>query len=268
MNLAINYSTQAAALLEAGRIQLDFFKCPEWPWMIAEARRHRPVAVHFALAAGRDKLLQTDWDEVKRIRAETGTPYVNVHLAGYAKTFPDLPPGPLAPKDSARVADRLVEDVARVAGHFGAENVIVENVPYRGPGDKVLPPAVEPAIIRRVLEEADCCLLLDISHAGIAAHHLGMDPYEYLGQLPAERLREMHFTGVQDVNGRLTDHLEPQEADWQALAWVMERIRGGEWPAPWLLAFEYGGTGEKFAQRSDPAVIEACLPRLWEMVKG
>jgi uncharacterized protein (UPF0276 family) len=264
MNLAINYSMQAAALLSEGRIQIDRFKTPGWPGMIDEARKYCPVAVHFALEAGSDRLRETDWGEVDRIRAVTGTPYVNIHLAGFAKAFPDLPRGPLAPHEAVRVADRLVEDVALVARRFGPMNVIVENVPYRGPGDKVLPPAVEPAVICRVLKETDCGLLLDISHAGIAAHHLGMDPYEYLDQLPVERLREMHFTGVKDVSGRLTDHLEPQEADWQALEGVMTRIHSGEW----LLAFEYGGVGEKFAQRSRPDVIAASLPRLWGMVKG
>jgi len=50
--LRINYSTQAADLLKQGKIQVERFKCPDWPDMIAEASQLCPVAVHVNLKAG------------------------------------------------------------------------------------------------------------------------------------------------------------------------------------------------------------------------
>jgi hypothetical protein len=61
MNLAINYSRQAARLLRDGHILIDRFKCPDWPTLINEASEYSAVAVHFNLRAGSGKLKDTDW---------------------------------------------------------------------------------------------------------------------------------------------------------------------------------------------------------------
>ena len=87
-------------------------------------------------------------------------------------------------------------------------------------------------------------------------------------QLPVEKLRELHFTGVHQIGNRLQDHLEALEEDWCILEWVLERISSGEWPRPWLFVFEYGGVGEKFAGRSEANVIAEQVPRLYKMVKN
>lgn len=268
MELAINYSTQAAALLAEGKIQLDRFKCPDWPNMIAEAQALCPVAVHFTLTAGSGNLKKTaDWDLVTRLMEQTSTPYVNLHLAPTIKDFPDFSVQDLTRSEAKKVFKAMRKDVRAAVREFGAKKVIVENVPFRGPQDKVFRTAVEPAMIRALVEDTGCGLLLDISHARIAAHHLGLDDHEYLEQLPVHRLKELHFTGLHNLDGYLQDHLAVLEQDWPILEWVLERIRRGEWADPWLLAFEYGGTGEKFAWRSDPAVIEKQVPRLYSLVK-
>jgi uncharacterized protein (UPF0276 family) len=267
MDFAINYSTQAADLLKQSKIQLERFKCPDWPDMIAEASLLRPVAVHVNLKAGRGKLKATDWARLATILEQTGTPYLNLHLEARREDFPEIPVDTTDPKHGEQIAEQMIADLRLAAQHFGAERVIGENVPYRGQMGKVLRPATLPEIIRQVLEETGCGLLLDTAHARIAAHYLGMDERQYLATLPVERLRELHFTGVHDLDGYWQDHLSALEIDWLALEWVLERIRSGEWSRPWLLAFEYGGVGEKFAGRSDPQVIIEQVPQLYESVK-
>ena len=42
MKFAINYSKPAADLLEAGTIEVDLFKCPEWPELLEEVGRSMP----------------------------------------------------------------------------------------------------------------------------------------------------------------------------------------------------------------------------------
>jgi hypothetical protein len=37
MYLAINYSAPAAKLVQTGKIDIDYFKTPDWEWMVAEA---------------------------------------------------------------------------------------------------------------------------------------------------------------------------------------------------------------------------------------
>lgn len=266
MKFAINYSTQAAELLSEGRIEIDRFKCPNWPDLVREAGAYRPVAVHFGLQAGNGQLKNSDWESISRLLTQTGTPYVNLHLSPTQEDYPSFPIETPEPDQFRQVVKNLIDDVRAMVDQFGPERVIAENVPYRGEAGKLLRPAAEPAVIHQVLETTGCGLLLDISHARITAHHLGVDVRTYMSQLPVERLKELHFTGLHRLNGRLQDHLSILEADWPFLEWVMERIRQGEWARPWMLALEYGGVGEKFAWRSDKAVIAEQVPRVYATI--
>ena len=174
MQFSINYSTQAAVLLDQHKIQLDRFKCPDWPELIQEARQRRPVAVHFALAAGRGKLLKKNLDKVAEVAEKTRTPYINLHLDAKIADFPDIPVGSTRPEHQERVLAQTLEEVWLAVERFGAARVIVENVPYRLAGN-VLRPSVEPEAICRVVQETGCGLLLDIPHARITAAQLGLD---------------------------------------------------------------------------------------------
>jgi uncharacterized protein len=268
MNLAINYSPQSASLLNEGKIQLDYFKCPDWPDLIAQAQQFRPAAVHFEIIASAGCLSQKDWSLIDRLLEETGTQYINLHLASNIKDFEGFDINYQEPSQRREIIDKLLADVCTLVNRFGPERVIAENIPFRGlPGHPILRPAGEPDVIREVIETSGCGLLLDISHARMSAHYLGMDEYEYMQQLPVKHLRELHFAGIHVLHGILRDHLSIQPQDWLALEWVLENIRSGEWSKPWMLAFEYGGVGELFEWRSDPQVIAGQVPRLYEMAK-
>jgi uncharacterized protein (UPF0276 family) len=263
MNFAINYSPQAAELFRSGQIQVDRFKCPDWPWMIEEASQICPVAVHFNLTAGNGSVRDIDWDAALRLLESTSTPYLNLHLESRRRDFPNIPADSVDPAHFEQVYEQVAGDLRIVLEHIEASRVIVENVPYRGPGGKVLRPSVEPGLIHRLLEETGCGLLFDLSHARIAAQAMGLSEHEYIARLPLDRNREMHFTGTKIIDGMTIDHLEAQENDWQALEWFFREH--ASLPKPWLLAFEYGGVGEKFAWRSETAVIASQAPRLYQL---
>jgi uncharacterized protein (UPF0276 family) len=272
MNFAINYSQPAAALVSSGTIDIDAFKCPDWPDMIEQALKLRPVAVHFTLRAGTGELLTTaDWPLVERLMRLTGTPYINLHLDPTINDFLDASGGvPADTQDPAhfrQVTDILIQDVLAVTTRFGPERVIAENVPYRGAQGKVLRPAVEPDVIRSVLEETGCGLLLDISHARIAARHLGLDESAYLDSLPLERLRELHITGLHTVSYGWQDHLPMLAEDWPWVDRAVEAVQNGVWGPAWLLAFEYGGEGGWFEQHTEAGVIAEQVPELWKKIK-
>jgi uncharacterized protein (UPF0276 family) len=269
VHFAINYSNEAADLLRQGQIAPDRFKCPDWPGMIAEAQELASVYVHFALRAGPGNLAATDWEHVAALLEQCNTPYVNVHLAPMQPDMPQIPLDTTDPAHADAVRERLLHDIGAVVEQFGAERVIVENVPYFGfiPNSyPILRPAAEPALIRQVLEETGCGLLLDLSHARIGARYLGYDEQEYVAALPTERLRELHITGLAEIDGLWNDHMPMVGDDWPAFAWALERIAAGEWAQPWVVSFEYGGVGLPFDGRSEAAVIAEQVPRLMQMM--
>ncbi len=269
MYLAINYSQPAAELFRAGIIHVDYFKTPNWQWLVEEARQLRPVAVHFNLDAGNGSLLDMDWENIQQLAEATDTPYINLHLDSRQKYYPNYAVDTSIATEVEAVYKVILSDVMSVVNRFGAERVIIENSPYQERPGNTMRLCVEPGLISKVVHETGCGLLLDISHATISAQFLGMQPDEYITQLPVERVKELHFAGihVDPATGKLTDHLSIQETDWPWLDWVIERIHLGEWNSPWLLAFEYGGVGEVFKSRSDPDVMLTQVPMLYEHIK-
>lgn len=266
MKFSINYSTQAAVLYQQGSLPADRFKCPDWPDLIAEASRILPPAVHFNLQAGRGKLKKKDFPRIEQIAQSTQTPYINLHLEAKAGDYPEIPGDSDRPEHRRFLLERMLDEIELVCGRFGRERVILENIPYRKAGN-ALRLCAEPDFIRRAVEETGCGFLFDIPHARISAHELGMEESEYINRLPLQHLRELHFTGVHSFGDWLQDHLPALEADWARLEWVLERIRAGDWPAPWMLAFEYGGVGEKFTWRSAADVIARQGSRLQRLVR-
>jgi len=263
LKFALNYSAPAANLAREGQIAVDLWKCPDWPDMIATAGAEHPVYVHFELRVGSGKLDMTDWHRVEDLLVQTGTPFVNLHL------FPceaDFQAGAL--DDADAVIEQLLRDVRAAAEQFGPERVIVENAPHQYPGGVILRPAVDPDVISCLVREIDCGFLLDLSHARITARQLGMNEREYVAQLPVDRLRELHLTGLACHDGLLIDHMPLTEEDWLAAEWAMARIQAGDWAEPWAVAFEYGGVGPTFEWRSDPAAMAAQVPRLRTLVTG
>ncbi len=269
INFALNYSQQAAALLSKGVIQVDLFKCPEWPDAVAAASAHCPVYVHWGLRAGSGGMDQVDWGSVEAFLAQTCTRYVNLHLYPRIADFTDAPFDPANPPhiDETRVLERMLGDVAGVVERFGPERVIVENVPYPDPISVISPCGVYTQVIGQIVSETGCGFLLDLSHARLAARGLGMDEREYIARLPVDRLRELHVTGLQYEGEKLYDHMPMADGDWPAFEWALANVRAGQWARPWMVTFEYGGIGAWFAEHTDAAVLAAQTPRLYQLVK-
>lgn len=262
IRLAANYSPQAAELLEEGRIQLDIFKCPAWPELIARARALLPVYVHFDLAAGDGDIRTTDWATVEHLLRDTSTPFVNIHVAPRAGA--DTGRG-----GNAALLERVIGDVREATSRFGPDRVILENVPYRV-GGKIAAAAVDPEVLGQVVASTGCGFLLDIAHGRLTSLELDLDPREYLAALPLHALREVHVTGLgyDDTRSRLRDHMPMTDDDWELASFTLEQVRVGRWRAPWVVACEYGGVGPIFEWRSEKQVIAADLPRLAGFLGG
>jgi uncharacterized protein (UPF0276 family) len=263
LKLALNYSAPAAELVRHGQIAIDLYKCPDRPDVVAAARAEHPVYVHFDLWAGSGRLDATDWKRVEGLLDQTGTRFVNLHLAPRET---DFEPG--HPLDVEVVIERVFHDVISAVKRFGPERVIVENAPHLYPGGVIPRPAVDPDVISRLVREIGCGFLLDLSHARIAARQLGLDEREYVARMPVDHLRELHITGLDHDGQYWRDHMPLTDEDWTEAAWALAHIRAGRWTEPAIVALEYGGVSPAFAWRSDPAVMAAQAPRLLALVNG
>jgi len=254
LEFSVNYSVEAAQLIAEGKIRVDRLKCADWPDMIATADKIAPIYVHFPFDVGSPSGRAADYDVALPMMRVTDTPYMNFHIVSYSRD------------PAAAFYDRLIGDIHRAIERVGREKVIVENIPWFGPKCEFHGESVDAEIISRAARETGVGFLLDLSHARIAAHYLGIDPREYIESLPGNQLRELHVTGIRMGKTRLVDHMELGEEDWEFAQWAMERIKVGEWSRPWMVAFEYGGIGEPFKWRSRREVIEEQVPRLYDMV--
>lgn len=293
MDFAVHYSVPAAALLDAGAIAVDRFKCPAWPDLVTQVQSRYPLYIHFPLRVGRgtgaidtETQRSPNWDIIDRLLAQTGTPFVNVHLEPMVHEHPGIAIDTGDPAHVEALTDALIRDVCDVVARYGAERVIAENVPN---GHETPQIAFTPAVIRRVVEETGCGFLFDLSHARRAARALGMDVEAYIALLPITRTREIHITGIQMFDahwarlledagidasviahfaGRWQDHLPFTEADWTFAAWAMDQVHRGAWGDPWVVALEYGGVGRLWETMTDAEILRTQVPRLGRLVKG
>ena len=295
MKFAVHYSAAAADLVRRGVIQIDSFKCPAWPALIPTVQETLTTYVHFPLTVGTglgdafdsETKQRADWAKVETLVAQTGTPFINLHLSPTIQNHPDVALHELQPGQAEKLTACLIRDVEAVVKRFGAERVIVEN-DYDEVGG--LPKAAcLPEVIHQVVTATRCGFLFDLSHARLAAMRLAMDGKDYIKGLPVGQVREIHVTGIQRFEGkyidllkrggiddktiqrfagRMMDHLPMTDDDWIFLEWASAEIRSGRWGMPWIIAFEYGGVGPGWADLTEAAVLEEQVPHLYKMIKG
>ena len=269
MRFAINYSPQAEKLWREGKIQVDLFKCPDWPDLVAQVAEIHALYVHCSLRAGGGCLDTSDFAMLREWLETTETLVINTHFWARKSEFP-----PHAPITTEAIIERAVRDVETLGEQFGIERIVIENVPHptRAMADDLLTDVVDPAVITEVVRRSGCGLLLDVAHAIRACEGTGRsDVRAYINAMPLHALRELHIVGIlpePDEYGLRHDHFAMTEADWEIAEWAVEQIRLGRWNPPDTLAFEYGGIGEKFAWRSEEAVIAAQAPRLYHLAKS
>lgn len=260
MELAVNFSPQAAELLRSGQIDFDLFKTPNWHDMVEEAMNYHPVYVHFDLNVGLGKITGIDWAEVEAFMNKTGTEMVNVHVVS---------PESLNACNEMEVEsflDTVIDEVRMVCRRFGEDHVIAENIPLPISGKPYLRPVAMPRFFQRLVSETGCGMLLDLAHASITALTLQTEPIAFFSEFPIRRLREIHVTGLGIHKGEIHDHMELRDHDWCLFESAIQEIRTGRWRSPEIIAFEYGGTGAPFVWRSESRVLLEQVPRLYSLI--
>jgi len=270
MKFAVNYSREAARLVERGDIEVDLFKCPDLPEHLSEMTALRPGYIHFPFRAGTGCTDSADWDRVEHMVDSTDTPHVNMHLSPYVSDFPGMPLESSDPAHRAELIEAMERDVQELVAQVAPRRVVLENVMW-DPIEPWMTPraALETEVIQRVVADTGCNSLLDISHGIISARYFGVDEKEYLSALPVDRMREMHVSGIlRDHRDLWQDHNPMTDHDWRTLEWVLERIRQGDWPAPEIVTFEYGGFGKGYEVPNSAQVLAEQVPRLHDCIRN
>jgi uncharacterized protein (UPF0276 family) len=264
MRFAINWSPEAAALLDEGKIGFDLYKCPDWPELVADAQKQVPAYIHFPITIGDGQAETWDFAKIHKFLETTETTLVNSHITPHANFFPQ----DISLDD---LIAALRKEIEMLSSEFGAEHVTIENCPdFIGNIRKgFLQQAIEPALFQALVAETGCGLLLDISHAHMTCDKLELDLAEYLKAMPVHALRELHVTGMgQWSNGVYGDHMPMTPPDWERFELAMEEIGAGNWAMPEIVAFEYGGIAKlKELCGSDKDAIAENTPRLYAGVQ-
>lgn len=83
------------------------------------------------------------------------------------------------------------------------KNFLLENIAYY----YTMPPNEmnEVRYIKELVEKADCGILLDLNNLYVNSINHQYDPYDFLNQLPLERVVEIHLAGCNYINNMLID---------------------------------------------------------------
>ena len=133
-------------------------------------------------------------DHLRRLKAlikRTRTPWLSDHLCwgSVDGTYShDLLPMPYT-FEAAEVTARKV----REARDFLEVPIAVENVSSYA--EFHMSEMTEWEFLNEVVEQADCGILLDINNIYVSSRNHEFDPYEYLNDIPAERVAQIHIAG-------------------------------------------------------------------------
>ena len=99
---------------------------------------------------------------------------------------------------------------------------LLENITYYLDVESEL---TESEFITAVVQQADCGLLLDLTNVYINSVNHGFDPFDFLAQLPLERVLQAHLAGGEWQGSTMIDShaLSVNEEVWCLLEFVLSR---------------------------------------------
>jgi len=133
--------------------------------------------------------------------------------------FHDLLPLPF----SHEAADHVIARVKRLQKKINAP-FLLENPSYyvQLPGAEM----DEAAFFTKVLEGADCGMLLDVNNVYVNSRNHGFDPKDFIRRLPLRRVGQIHMAGHKDCGDVIVDTHEGPIIDpvWDLYQFTLEAI--------------------------------------------
>ncbi|HKI88363.1 MAG TPA: DUF692 domain-containing protein, partial [Draconibacterium sp.] len=165
----------------------------------------------------------------------------------------DLLPIPFRDDAVKHVAGRIkqVQD-------FLERKIAIENVSYYTP---VAAEMDEATFIRRVAEEADCLLLLDVNNVYVNAFNHNYDAKAFLEKLPLERVAYIHMAGHTKVAPDLIIDTHGEaiiDPVYELFEWTLERVH----PVPVLLERDFN-IPELEEMQNELHHLKAIMTKKW-----
>ena len=197
-------------------------------------RQHYPITFHsVGMSLGSSNPLNQDYlKQLKHLINVFEPTYVSDHLCWSAVDsyfLHDLLPLPYKSNVVTYVADRI-QQVQDCLGR----RLLLENVSsYLGYKESVMQ---EWEFLLRIVERADCDILLDINNIYVSASNHDFNANDYLEAMPANRIKELHLAGYEDQGTHLLDtHGEAiHEPVWQLYEQAIEKFG----PIPTLVEWD------------------------------
>ena len=195
--------------------------------MLVRAHAAYPLVSHgVSLSLGSVDLLNEQYlRDLEELFAWVDPPWFSDHLCFSSVNghyFNDLMPLPR----TMEAVRHVVQRIQALQDHF-QRPFLIENISQymQPPGDEMS----DAEFITRIVETADCGLLLDVNNVYVNSFNHQFDAIDFLRQIPLERVVQIHVAGHHHFPEGLVDtHGAPvKDAVWELLRWVMARSRPG-----------------------------------------
>lgn len=192
--------------------------------VLERIRRDHPVVLHgVSLSIGGTDPLDTGYlDDLDALVRRFEPAWVSDHLCWTGvdhRNLHDLLPLPYTELALRHVGERILQVQERLR-----RRLVIENVSsyVRFAADEM----GEAEFIARLLERADCELLLDVNNVYVSSVNHGFDARAFIDAMPPQRVRQIHLAGHEDQGDLLVDtHDHPVcGAVWDLYRHALRRI--------------------------------------------
>ncbi|HEY4001719.1 MAG TPA: DUF692 domain-containing protein [Candidatus Xenobia bacterium] len=172
-------------------------------WMLDQVAERYPIIMHgVSMSIGSTDPLNMDYLlKLKALARRIDAPMVSDHLCftGVAgRNVHDLLPVPYDEKTLRHVAQRVKQ----------VQEILERPLMLENPSTYLefkTSTMTEPEFMVRLMEEADCGMLLDVNNVYVSARNHGFDAAAYLEAIPVDRIGYHHLAGHTDKGTHLLD---------------------------------------------------------------
>lgn len=187
-------------------------------------REHYPLVMHgVSLSVGGTDALDLSYlRAIKTLMSRIAPIWVSDHLCwtGVNGVYThDLLPLPYTEEAVQHCANRI-QQVQETLGR----QILIENLSsYLSYTHSVMS---EWEFLTRVVEAADCLILLDVNNVYVSAFNHGFDPHVYLDHLPKQRVVQVHLAGHTHHGSYLLDTHDVPVAEpvWELYRYVIQKF--------------------------------------------
>lgn len=254
MVLGCNYSNELIRLINDNEVDLDYVKFPleyDIHKLYESSRAKLPAMIHgIPVRTASLDLKSYDFDFLNHYLEKYNCPHFGIHFYANTNDFTET----LIENEIKRRVEYDLEYFKEKV----ALPLLIENMPNYS----ITANLADATYLNKVCNKYDVGLLLDLSHAKITAHNLGIPFKEYINALPLSRVREIHVNGtyLDPKLGIRDKHYEMKGTDYNNLSYVLAVTNAK------YLTLEYGGIGEHLKGRSNKDAIKRQIERLRTLI--